>query len=303
MSASVFSFLVAGPRADRSRAPRAAGGRRAETGRTSAVEVANDPQRSHDRRHRPVRRCRHPGRPEDVLGARRLRDERDHRPDRAEHARRPVRAPGPAGVRHRAARRGVRRRPRRCREDRHAGDRGRHRCRRGRARRAPAALHRSRSGHGGEEWRSAARRDAVARCANVLCRWSISITPNLPEAADLLGLGEASSESEMRKQLDTPRRDGTGRPAQGRSPGRRRMPDLLATGRPQRACWLRASRPRTTMAPAARCRRRSRHCDRSGRLAARRDRGQGLPDGALAAANRLEVGGGHGPVHHFHAWW
>ena len=24
---------------------------------------------------------------------------------------------------------------------------------------------------------------------------------------------------------------------------------------------------------------------------------------ALAAANRIEIGSGHGPVHHFYAWW
>jgi hydroxymethylpyrimidine/phosphomethylpyrimidine kinase len=24
---------------------------------------------------------------------------------------------------------------------------------------------------------------------------------------------------------------------------------------------------------------------------------------AIAAADRLDVGGGHGPLHHFHAWW
>jgi hydroxymethylpyrimidine/phosphomethylpyrimidine kinase len=24
---------------------------------------------------------------------------------------------------------------------------------------------------------------------------------------------------------------------------------------------------------------------------------------ALAAAERLEIGSGHGPVHHFQAWW
>jgi hydroxymethylpyrimidine/phosphomethylpyrimidine kinase len=24
---------------------------------------------------------------------------------------------------------------------------------------------------------------------------------------------------------------------------------------------------------------------------------------AIAAANRLAVGSGHGPVHHFHKWW
>jgi hydroxymethylpyrimidine/phosphomethylpyrimidine kinase len=25
--------------------------------------------------------------------------------------------------------------------------------------------------------------------------------------------------------------------------------------------------------------------------------------GAIAAADRLKVGHGHGPVHHFHRWW
>ena len=25
--------------------------------------------------------------------------------------------------------------------------------------------------------------------------------------------------------------------------------------------------------------------------------------GAIAAANRLTIGSGHGPVHHFHRWW
>jgi hydroxymethylpyrimidine/phosphomethylpyrimidine kinase len=24
---------------------------------------------------------------------------------------------------------------------------------------------------------------------------------------------------------------------------------------------------------------------------------------ALAAASRINIGSGHGPVHHFHAWW
>jgi hydroxymethylpyrimidine/phosphomethylpyrimidine kinase len=24
---------------------------------------------------------------------------------------------------------------------------------------------------------------------------------------------------------------------------------------------------------------------------------------ALAAANRIKIGSGHGPTHHFHAWW
>jgi hydroxymethylpyrimidine/phosphomethylpyrimidine kinase len=54
-------------------------------------------------------------------------------------------------------------------------------------------------------------------------------------------------------------------------------------------------------------------CTLSAAIAAGLARGQNLADavreakayvtGAIAAADRLDIGSGHGPVHHFHAWW
>ena len=42
-----------------------------------------------------------------------------------------------------------------------------------------------------------------------------------------------------------------------------------------------------------------------GLAAARTPRGEAKDyvTGAIAAANRLTIGSGHGPVHHFHRWW
>jgi hydroxymethylpyrimidine/phosphomethylpyrimidine kinase len=31
--------------------------------------------------------------------------------------------------------------------------------------------------------------------------------------------------------------------------------------------------------------------------------GKAYVTAAIVAADRLEIGHGHGPVHHFHAWW
>jgi hydroxymethylpyrimidine/phosphomethylpyrimidine kinase len=54
-------------------------------------------------------------------------------------------------------------------------------------------------------------------------------------------------------------------------------------------------------------------CTLSSAIAAERAKGRALLDAvrtakddvtaAIAAADRLGVGSGHGPVHHFHAWW
>jgi hydroxymethylpyrimidine/phosphomethylpyrimidine kinase len=54
-------------------------------------------------------------------------------------------------------------------------------------------------------------------------------------------------------------------------------------------------------------------CTLSAAIAAGLAKGQALEEavraakqfitGAIAAADRLAVGSGHGPVHHFHEWW
>ena len=105
---------------DRSAGCRARTARASSTRRSPKRRRAMTADRRHHRGLGFRRRRRHPGRSEDLLGARRLRRLGDHRADRAEHPgrhRHPRRA---AGLRRRADRRGVLRSRRRRGEDRHA---------------------------------------------------------------------------------------------------------------------------------------------------------------------------------------
>jgi len=130
------------------------------------------------------------------------------------------------------------------------------------------------------------------------------VTPNIPEAAILLGEDEAADEDDMLGQLDRLRRLG---------------PDVLLKGGhlrgPDSVDLLHADGT-TTRLSSARVRTRNTHgtgCTLSAALAALRPQ---HPDwvstaraakdyltGALLAADSLDVGHGHGPVHHLHAWW
>ena len=71
-----------------------------------------------------------------------------------------------------------------------------------------------------------------------------------------------------------------------------------------------------TRLPAARIATQNTHgtgCTLSSAIAAGLAKGVGLAEAvgaakayvtaAIAAANRISIGSGHGPVHHFHAWW
>ena len=103
------------------------------------------------------RRRRHPGRPENLLGARRLWRLGDHGADRAEHQGR-HRHPRRAGAFHHGADRcGVLRSRCQRREDRHAVAAGRDRGGRGRARAQEQTQDRARSGDGRDLRRPAAR--------------------------------------------------------------------------------------------------------------------------------------------------
>ncbi len=129
------------------------------------------------------------------------------------------------------------------------------------------------------------------------------ITPNLPEAADLLGCAEATALEKMRDQAYALRDLGPravllkGGHLQGEE-----SPDLLVTARDE--VWLNAPRIAT----------RNTHgtgCTLSSALATWLGAGLSLPDAtqrakaylsvAIAGADRLSVGAGHGPVHHFYA--
>jgi hydroxymethylpyrimidine/phosphomethylpyrimidine kinase len=131
------------------------------------------------------------------------------------------------------------------------------------------------------------------------------ITPNLPEAAALLDIEVATNEAEMHAQAD--RLLALGAQAVlikgGHGSGTESV-DLLV----ERAGIARfvASRIATENSHGS-------GCTLSAAIAAGLAKGAALGDAvgaakdfisrAIAAANRLAIGSGHGPVHHLHAWW
>jgi hydroxymethylpyrimidine/phosphomethylpyrimidine kinase len=148
--------------------------------------------------------------------------------------------------------------------------------------------------------------DAVACLRDVLLPRVDLVTPNLPEAADLLGMPEAASEEQMREQLDALRKLGPAVLLKGGHLGGPHSPDLLAAPGVEEPARLTAPRVETTSDHGT-------GCTLSAAIAALRPQ---RPDwlsavtdakayltAALAGADRLSVGGGRGPVHHFHAWW
>ncbi|GAA0780221.1 bifunctional hydroxymethylpyrimidine kinase/phosphomethylpyrimidine kinase [Castellaniella ginsengisoli] len=152
-------------------------------------------------------------------------------------------------------------------------------------------------------------RQAVDALREGLIPLSTIITPNLPEAGVLLGQSPVDNLKDMRRVAERLRRlladDGErwvflkG----GHLPGRDTI-DLLHDG------------DRLIELPGQRIDTRNTHgtgCTLSAALAALLPRAPGVPEAArhakawleraIAAADRLQVGSGHGPVHHFHALW
>lgn len=147
--------------------------------------------------------------------------------------------------------------------------------------------------------------DGIATLRDRLLPLASLITPNLPEAAALLGEAPVTSREEMPRVAA--RLQGLGATnvlLKGGHLEGHESPDLLMHG--GELIWLEGLRVRT----------RNTHgtgCTLSSAIAALLARGRPLPtavadakrylEGAIAAADRLGVGHGHGPVHHFHAWW
>ncbi|MFD2079713.1 hydroxymethylpyrimidine/phosphomethylpyrimidine kinase [Actinopolymorpha cephalotaxi] len=148
--------------------------------------------------------------------------------------------------------------------------------------------------------------DAVALVRTELLPLAGLVTPNLPEAAALLGTSPARTPAEVERQAAELRALGVPRVllkgGHGDDPEESADLYLDADG----AEWLRAPRIHTRHTHGT-------GCTLSSAIAALRPQRPdwrtavvGAKDyltAALAAADSLDVGGGHGPVHHFHAWW
>ena len=147
--------------------------------------------------------------------------------------------------------------------------------------------------------------EAVSALRDRLVPRASLITPNLPEAADLLGTPEPQDRCTMVSAAKALRSLGPSNVLlKGGHLGGGDSPDLLLHETGER--WLEAARTATRHTHGT-------GCTLSSAIAALLARGLALPEavqgakayiaGAIEAADRLGIGGGHGPVHHFHRWW
>jgi hydroxymethylpyrimidine/phosphomethylpyrimidine kinase len=147
--------------------------------------------------------------------------------------------------------------------------------------------------------------EAIDVLKHTLIPRALVLTPNLPEASALLGAPVAETEDEMRDQAERLLALGAriivikGGHARGAT-----SVDLVADRNGVVALSLERIATRNTHGTG---------CTFSAAIAAGLAKGMDAQDAiraakhyvhaALAAADRLEIGSGHGPVHHFHAWW
>jgi hydroxymethylpyrimidine/phosphomethylpyrimidine kinase len=147
--------------------------------------------------------------------------------------------------------------------------------------------------------------DAIDTLKRMLFPRALVITPNLPEAAALLDAPMATTEAQMREQGE--RLLALGPQAVLIKGGHASGPESVD---------LLVERNNLTRLAAARVATNNTHgtgCTLSSAIAAGLAKGLDLVaavkdakayvTAAIGASNRLRVGTGHGPVHHFHAWW
>jgi hydroxymethylpyrimidine/phosphomethylpyrimidine kinase len=148
--------------------------------------------------------------------------------------------------------------------------------------------------------------DAVESLRRLLIPKALVLTPNLPEAAALLDAPVAADEAAMRDQAQRLLRFGAKSVLikGGHGSGAESV-DLLVSSS---GSVERLAAPRFAT--------RNTHgtgCTLSSAIAAGLAKGMALVEAvrsaktyvtvAIAAADRISIGSGHGPVHHFHRWW
>jgi hydroxymethylpyrimidine/phosphomethylpyrimidine kinase len=147
--------------------------------------------------------------------------------------------------------------------------------------------------------------DAIDVLKRVLIPRALVITPNLPEAAALTEAPLARSEDEMRAQAERLIEHGAravlikGGHAEGAE-----SVDLLVE--PTSFARLASERIATKNTHGTGCTLSSAIAAGLAKgldLAAAAREAKAYVSAALAAADRLTIGAGSGPVHHFHSWW
>jgi len=147
--------------------------------------------------------------------------------------------------------------------------------------------------------------DAVDMLRERLLPLATLVTPNLPEARVLLG--DAQSAPDRDAMLDVARRlrerIGTAVLLKGGHLPGDTSPDVLAHA--QGVAWFESQRVQTEATHGTGCTLSSAcaaYLAHSGDLASAVERAKAYLSGALAAADCLSVGSGHGPLHHFHGY-
>ncbi|MCX5577322.1 bifunctional hydroxymethylpyrimidine kinase/phosphomethylpyrimidine kinase [Kaistia terrae] len=149
------------------------------------------------------------------------------------------------------------------------------------------------------------RDESVAVLISELLPRAALVTPNLREAARLLETDVAEDEAGMERQAEAILRLGARavlvKGGHGTGP---ESADLLMSAEGKR--WFHAPRIDTLNTHGT-------GCTLSSAIAAGLAQGLALEPAveaakryiteAIAAADRLQIGRGHGPVHHFHKWW
>ncbi len=146
---------------------------------------------------------------------------------------------------------------------------------------------------------------AIAVLRERLLPLATVLTPNLPEAAVLLGEPESGTRETMPAMAAALRSLGARAVLLkgGHLPGPA-SPDLLATADGQH--WLEGERIATASTHGTGCTLSSALTARlaaTGDIRTAAEQAKRYVAGAIAAAGRLDVGQGHGPTHHFHALW
>ena len=147
--------------------------------------------------------------------------------------------------------------------------------------------------------------DAVAALVTQLLPRVLLVTPNLPEAARLLREPPATDRRAIEGQAARLRAQGANAVLlKGGHGGGDESADFLLTGEGGR--WFSAPRIATDNTHGT-------GCTLSSAIAAGLAKGEELVaavaagkdyvTAAIAASDRLKIGHGRGPVHHFHAWW